>query len=360
MEEPAEPHFEAPPESDPSAVPARANRVYEALRRSEQAPERSAEQRTAEYASGFGSPGSEEAAAAHLREPNRHSNGAAGTQVVRSGDVQLDVNWREVLSRCAVIPFRPAPETHLINLERPHEVPGEEFRSLRTRLNHLQSQQGLRSLVVSSASPAEGKTFTAVNLALAQAQLESPVLLADLDLRRPIIHNIFQIERVPGFSDFLVNEAPLEACIRRIEGTNLYILPAGRSAKNPLELLNMRQVKYTLDSLRKIFNWIILDTPPILFSADANLLSTLTDGTLIVVRIGATTYDNVIRAMQSLCENNVVGIVANGARAGELYSKYTYYYSTPDEAEAEPGPGPRAEHASEADAGSAGPRTSSE
>ena len=108
--------------------------------------------------------------------------------------------------------------------------------------------------------------------------------------------------------------------------------PPGRRSRTRSKLLNMRHVKHTLEGLRKVFNWVILDTPPLLFSADANLLSTLTDGTLIVVRIGSTTYDNVIRAMQTLCENNVLGIVANGARAGELYSKYTYYYSkTEDE-----------------------------
>jgi receptor protein-tyrosine kinase len=237
------------------------------------------------------------------------------------------VDWRNFLTRCKVIPYRPAPETHLIDVERPHEVPNEEFRSLRTRLNHLQSQQDLHSLVVTSASPAEGKSFTAVNLALAQSQLEQPVLLADLDLCRPVIHNLLQCERTPGLSDFLLSEQPLEQCIRRIEGTNLYFLPAGSPVKNPLELLNMRHVKQTLDGLRKIFNWVILDTPPLLFSADANLLATMTDGSIIVVRIGSTTYDSVIRAMQTLCENNVLGIVANGARAGELYSKYTYYYS---------------------------------
>ncbi len=241
------------------------------------------------------------------------------------------IDWRNFLTRCKVIPYRPAPETHLIDVERPHEVPNEEFRSLRTRLNHLQSQQDLHSLVVTSASPAEGKSFTAVNLALAQAQLEQPVLLADLDLRRPVIHNLFQCERTPGLADFLLSEQPLEQCIRRIEGTNLYFLPAGSPVKNPLELLNMRHVKQTLDGLRKIFNWVILDTPPLLFSADANLLATMTDGSILVVRIGSTTYDSVIRAMQTLCENNVLGIVANGARAGELYSKYTYYYSRQDD-----------------------------
>jgi receptor protein-tyrosine kinase len=251
--------------------------------------------------------------------------------LVRQEPRQVEPDWSNFLALCKTIPFLPAPETHLINAERPHDVPAEEFRSLRTRLNHVQSQQDLHSLVVTSASPAEGKTFTAVNLAIAQAQLESPVLLADLDLRRPVVHNLFQCERSPGFSDFLMKEKPLEECVRKIENSNLYFLPAGSAVKNPLELLNMRHVKHTFDGLRRLFNWIILDTPPLLFSADANLLSTLTDGTLLVVRIGSTTYDNVIRAIQTLCENNVVGIVANGARAGELYSKYTYYYSKPDD-----------------------------
>jgi receptor protein-tyrosine kinase len=191
----------------------------------------------------------------------------------------------------------------------------------------MQAQQDLRVIVCTSASPAEGKTFTACNLALAQAQLELPVLLADLDLRRPVVHQQFQCERSPGFSDFLLGEKSLEECIRHVEGTNLYILPAGSAVRNPLELLNMRPVRYTLDSFRKVFNWVILDTPPLLFSADANLLATITDGIILVVRIGSTTYDSVVRAIQTLCENNVLGIVANGARAGELYSKYTYYYT---------------------------------
>jgi protein-tyrosine kinase len=258
-------------------------------------------------------------------------NGATG--LVRADIRQPEVDWRNFLNRCKVVPYQPAPETHLIDPDQPHQVPAEEFRSLRTRLNHLQSQQELHSLVVTSASPAEGKTFTAVNLALAQSQLETPVLLADLDLRRPTVHNLLQCDRTPGFSDFLLNQKPLEECVRRIGNTNLYFMPAGTPVKNPLEILNLRHVKHTLEGLRKIFNWIVLDTPPLLFSADANLLSTMTDGTLIVVRIGSTTYDNVIRAMQTLCENNVVGIVANGARAGELYSKYTYYYSKPEENE---------------------------
>lgn len=118
--------------------------------------------------------------------------------VARADTRDLQVDWRNFLARCKTIPFRPAPEAHLINLERPHEVPGEEFRSLRTRLNHMQSQQDLHAIVVTSASPAEGKTFTAINLALTQAQLESPVLIADFDLRRPVVSQHVPVRKDAG------------------------------------------------------------------------------------------------------------------------------------------------------------------
>jgi receptor protein-tyrosine kinase len=233
-----------------------------------------------------------------------------------------------MLADSPTVPFQPAPESHLLNLNQSHETPAEEFRTLRTRMNHLQTLQPLHTVIVTSPSPAEGKTFTAVNLALAQSHLaETSVLLADFDLRRPIIHNLLQVDRAPGLSDYLTGQCTFSQALRRIEGMNLYFLPAGSPVKNPLELLNMRQAKALFEELPRVFNWAIFDTPPLLFSADANLLATLADGTILVVKIGTTTFDNVTRAMQSLCENNVLGIVANGARASELYSKYTYYYS---------------------------------
>jgi receptor protein-tyrosine kinase len=253
--------------------------------------------------------------------------GANGTAAAPAGPLRLNIQ-PNVLTEVQVVPFMPAPESHLLDLNHSHETPAEEFRTLRTRLNHLQTLQPLHTVVVTSPSPAEGKTFTAVNLALAQAHLtESSVLLGDFDLRRPIVHNLFQIERAPGLSDFLTGQCTFAQALRRVESTNLYLLPAGSSVKNPLELLNMRQARLLFEELPRSFNWAIFDTPPLLFSADANLLATMADGTILVVKIGSTTFDNVTRAMQSLCENNVLGIVANGARASELYSKYTYYYS---------------------------------
>jgi receptor protein-tyrosine kinase len=235
---------------------------------------------------------------------------------------------RDLLDRIELVPFTPAPDASLLDAARPSEAPGEEFRSLRTRLNHLQSLQPIHSLVISSSSPAEGKSFTAANLALAQSQLEGNLtLLADFDFRRPIIHNLFQIQRSPGITDYLRGKAKLEECIKRIEGSNLCILPAGEAVLNPLELLNLPEVKILMDRLPSIFNWVVLDTPPLLFAADANLLATLTHGLVLVVRIGVTTIDTVTRAIGSLCRNNMLGVVVNGAHKGELYSKYTYYHS---------------------------------
>jgi protein-tyrosine kinase len=221
-----------------------------------------------------------------------------------------------MLEQVATVPFEPAPESHLLDLSHSHETPAEEFRTLRTRLNHLQTLQPLHSIVVTSPSPAEGKTFTAVNLALAESHLaDTSVLLGDFDLRRPIIHNLFQIGRAPGLSDYLLGQCTFPQALRHIEGTALYVLPAGTPVKNPLELLNMRQMKSLFEELPRSFTWAIFDTPPLLFSADANLLATMADGAVLVVKIGSTTFDSVTRAMQSLCENNVLGIVANGARA---------------------------------------------
>jgi receptor protein-tyrosine kinase len=233
-----------------------------------------------------------------------------------------------LLERIQEVPFDPSMESHLIDATRPHEAPSEEFRTLRTRLNHMQSLQPIHSIVITSPSPAEGKSFAAVNLALAESHLAGNMtLLADFDFRRPVVHTLFQIDRSPGITDFLLGKAKLHEAIKRVAGTNLCILPAGEAVINPLELLNLREVKTLLDGLPSVFNWIILDSPPLLFAADANLLSTLCHGTVLVVRIGTTSIDSVTRAMQSLCENNVLGIVVNGARRGELYSKYTYYHS---------------------------------
>jgi protein-tyrosine kinase len=293
------------------------SRVHDALRRAEGSPQPD---------QGAYDPQSQEIADIIPLGGGSQSNGRLAGQAA-SPAMRLNLH-PGMLSEAPVAPFQPAPESHLLDLNNSHETPAEEFRTLRTRMNHLQTVQPLHTIVVSSPSPAEGKTFTAVNFALAESHLaESSILLGDFDLRRPIMHNLFQVDRSPGLSDFLTGQCTFPQALRKIEGMNLYLLPAGSPVKNPLELLNTRQCKALFEELPRCFHWAIFDTPPLLFSADANLLATLADGTILVVKIGSTTFDNITRAIQSLCENNVLGIVANGARASELYSKYTYYYS---------------------------------
>ncbi|MEO7653928.1 MAG: capsular biosynthesis protein, partial [Bryobacteraceae bacterium] len=122
--------------------------------------------------------------------------------------VTHSLNLTTILSQIDEIPFNPAPESHLVDLHRPMETPSEEFRSLRTKLNHMQSISPLHTVVVTRASPAEGKSFTAMNLAIAESHLaDNMVLIADFDLRRPTLHNLLQVDRSPGVSDYLLGEA---------------------------------------------------------------------------------------------------------------------------------------------------------
>jgi protein-tyrosine kinase len=236
-------------------------------------------------------------------------------------------NLEDLVVNSRVVAYDPNPDALLVHPQTPREAPGEEFRTLRTRLNHLQTTQPLHTLVVTSASPGEGKSFTAANLALTQAQIaHKRILLCDFDFRRPSIDKTFQLDCAPGITDYLQGKASLANIISRLEGTNLWVLTAGDSVPNPLELLNLKECHALLEALRAHFDWVVLDSPPLLFAADANLLSTMADGAILVVRIGSTTFDSVSRAVQSLCENNILGIVVNGARRGELYSKYTYYH----------------------------------
>ena len=252
-------------------------------------------------------------------------NGSYATVMV---DIASDVDELEsIIQNAHTIPYRPMKDALLVDPSNPREAPAEEFRTLRTRLNHMQTIQPLHTIVVTSASPAEGKSFTATNLAVTQSQLaDKRVLLADFDFRRPTVDKTFQIPCSPGITDFLLGKAHLADILHKVGDTQLYVLTAGEAVTNPLELLNIKECKALIDALRNHFDWVILDSPPLLFAADGNLLSTMCDGTILVVRIGTTTFDSVTRALQSLCENNVLGVVVNGARRGELYSKYNYYH----------------------------------
>src|SRR5205807_5492688 len=122
-----------------------------------------------------------------------------------------------LLEQVEEIPYRTAVDSLLIDASRPHVAPMEEFRALRTRLNHMKSLQPIHSVIVTSASPAEGKSLSAANLALAQSHLAGNMtLLADFDFRRPIVHTLFGIDRTPGITDYLLGKVPLQDAIRKV------------------------------------------------------------------------------------------------------------------------------------------------
>ena len=193
------------------------------------------------------------------------------------------------------------------------EIPSEEFRTLRTRLEQLQATRTIQTVLVASPSRGDGKSFTAVNLALAEAQLDdNPTLLCDFDLRSPTLHSVFRIDRSPGISDYLLGKADLHEAMRRIGNSDLFVMPAGQPVINPLELLHLKEVRRLMDRLRNAFRRILLDSPPLLLASDANLLAALADGTLLVTRIGVTTAESMGRVIGSLGREGILGIVANG------------------------------------------------
>src|SRR5579862_8653230 len=152
------------------------------------------------------------------------------------------------------------------------EAPGEEFRTLRTRLEQFQAPRIIQTILLASPSPGDGKSYTAANLGLAEAQLaDNPTLLCDFDLRNPILHKVFRVDRAPGISDYLLGKADLHETLRRIGGSNLFVMPAGDVAVSPLELLHLKEVRKMMGRLRTAFRRILLDSPALLVASDASL-----------------------------------------------------------------------------------------
>jgi protein-tyrosine kinase len=211
------------------------------------------------------------------------------------------------------VPFHASPDAILLDPLRPLETPSEEFGTLRTNLAHLKAERNIRTVLITSSSPGEGKSFAAANLALAEAQLAgNPTLLCDFDLRRSSLHRIFQLDREPGLSDYLLGRAGLSDVIQKVGEGSLFVMTAGAPVISPLELLHLDETRQLLEILSSRFRAVILDSPPLASASDANLLATLADGTLLVTRLGVTRVDEMSLAIQSLGQSNVLGIIANG------------------------------------------------
>ena len=209
--------------------------------------------------------------------------------------------------------------------KKPKSIAAEAYRSLRTNIQYSSFDKKYQTLVVTSANPGEGKTTVAGNLALALAQGESKVLLVDCDMRRPSIHKTFKISNTYGISDLLVGNKKLESVAHKYND-NLTIVPSGKIPPNPAEMLGSKAMTAFLEEMKKHFDYIVLDTPPLQAVADAQILSTKVDGSLLVVRAGVTKKDAVHNAVSIInkVNGNIIGTVLNAADNSK--DKYYYYY----------------------------------
>ncbi len=191
----------------------------------------------------------------------------------------------------------------------------EQYRVLYTRLEQTRSRKSSKAFAVTSAVKGEGKTVTSFNLAYVMAkEFRNKVILVECDLRNPTIRSSYlDSENQYGLVDVLKGDVELEDAIVQLESTELYILPVRQNVKNSSELLSSQHMKELLKTLKKRFDYVLIDSPPILPMADINILSRMVDGLLLVVRAGKTPKDLVKKAVNSITGGKFVGIVLNGA-----------------------------------------------
>ena len=209
--------------------------------------------------------------------------------------------------------------------KKPKSIVAEAYRTLRTNIQYSSFDNEYRTIVVTSSEPGEGKTVTSGNLALALAQGENKVLLVDCDMRKPSIHKNFRISNESGLTDLLLHKKSMEQVMVNYN-KNLTIVPAGRVSPNPSEMLGSRAMGTFLEEMKNHFDYIVMDTPPLGAVTDAQVLSTKVDGTILVVKAGATKKDVVINSVNLIkkVNGNLIGTVLNGVEQSK--NKYYYYY----------------------------------
>lgn len=230
-----------------------------------------------------------------------------------SPDVFLSRAWSERLAT--------APEANRVLVE--------QFRRLAASLHNAQNHSGIRVIMLTSASPEEGKTLTALNLALVLSEsYHRSVLLIDADLRRPSLGNLLELTDAPGLTESLRSPTEQKLAILPITPT-LMLLPAGRPDQDPMGGLSSSRMRHIIEQARERFEWVILDAPPMAPMADASLLSEMVDGVVFVVRAGRSQHALVQKAVDGLGRERILGVVLNGV-ADMPAEQYAYpAYDTP-------------------------------
>jgi len=233
--------------------------------------------------------------------------------------------FEDLCKQCAHPHWHPDPNVNIFSNPALSAIAAEQFRTLRSRLYQLRGSQQLRTLLVASSVPAEGKTFVTNNLAQAIVrQHDRRCLIIDADLRCSRLHVPLGAPPSPGLTDYLLGEADETTVIQHGHEGNLCFIPGGKEVANPSELLLNGRLKTLLERVTPIFDWVILDSPPLLPVADASLLADHVDGVILVVRAASTPTGAAERACQELQGRNVIGVVLNAVEQSQTYGSYYY------------------------------------
>jgi capsular exopolysaccharide synthesis family protein len=219
-------------------------------------------------------------------------------------------------------------EPRLVAITNPNSSYCEEYRSLRTHVLHKSQKQKLQAIVVASVGPAEGKSVTALNLSWLLAQTDGVrALIIDSDLRMPSLTDYLGIETEKGLSELLAGESTLKDAIVKLEPAGLHLLPGGAARSDVAELISGPKFKEILREARELFDYVIIDAPPLGIFTDATVLINQADGALLVVRANRTRYGNLDRVLESLPRERMMGVVLNQSEdiLDETYYNYGYY-----------------------------------
>jgi protein-tyrosine kinase len=202
----------------------------------------------------------------------------------------------------------------------------EQYRRLAAVLHDAHNTTGLRVIMVASAVAGEGKTLTASNLALTFSEsYQKRVLLIDADLRRPSLHTVFRLDTALGLGDGLLSTGETKMLVRQVS-PRLAVLPAGRPSSDPMAGLTSERMRRLLEEARQSFDWVILDTPPVMLLPDSHLLASMVEGAVLVVRAGSTPHDLVKRSADAIGRSRILGVVLNRAELQGRHDDHYQYY----------------------------------
>ena len=264
---------------------------------------------------------------------------------VQSSDVQSSVAQASSVQTTTTDPFTkevtgdgplafpslevvPTTTSRLVFMTEPDSLAAEKFRFLGVRLRQLQQSRPLKKVLVTSTIPEEGKSTVSANLAGVLARRKQSVLLIEGDLRRPTLAQQFGLGTLTGLGEWLQSGRQTVANVYRLEGPDFWFMPAGNPPENPLELLQSGRLSYLMGQLSNLFDWIIVDSPPLLPLADTTVWARVTDGTLLVAREGKSEKKQLQRGLEVLKKSDLLGVVLNGCIHPDHKSYYQRYAPT--------------------------------